>query len=97
MAEQSNVPLPESSPVLPIEALPVGSPDLNQSITISMYLKPRSSPQSLALPAEQSAKLAALTAHRAVEHADDIRAARAFAAQNGLVVESVEPDGGWLS
>ena len=88
MADGVNRELPDSAPVLPTAARPAGPQDPNEHITISVYLKPLSAPPG---PDQAVEDLAALTARRTSEHANDVQALRDFAARNGLAVELVEP------
>ena len=75
--------LPDSAPQPPLGVQAVGTVDPAQRIVVSVYLK--------AARSQEPVDLAALTARRAIELADDIEELRRFAAQYGLTVESVEP------
>jgi kumamolisin len=88
---QPTTALPSSAPVIPAQASRIGPPSDQDVIEVSVYLKPHAAPEAAAAVNAAAPKVAELAAGRAAEHADDITAVKAYAAQHGLKVISVEP------
>ena len=89
MADQPTAEFPDSLIGPPPDATRIGSAPADTVIEVSLYLKSRGGEaQALAGAADPRA---ALAAHRARHHKDDIALVRAFAAGHGLAVVTVEP------
>lgn len=82
----------ESHQSLPLEAQFVRPAAQDEIIEVSVYLKPRPDISSTSRTEHTRLDLReSLNARRAIQHADDIRLLRDFAAENGLNVSEVQP------
>lgn len=90
MTSRSYAVFPASTRAAPPDAVPIGDVGANETVEVSIYLKPRDRERR---PAEANAAMprAALSAERAALHRDDIALIKEFAAENDLTVLAVEP------
>ncbi|HEV2675168.1 MAG TPA: S53 family peptidase [Aliidongia sp.] len=89
MADAHTAEFPDSQMAPPSDAVRVGPVPAGTTIEVSLYLKRRIGETQAIAGAGDRRK--ALADHRATGHRDDIQRVRAFAADHGLTVVSVEP------
>ena len=92
MPSKNYVDFAASQRTLPANAQRVAEVSPDERIEVSIYLKPGSDAglPNAALPGTD--RRAALRAHRAAQHQDDIKLLHAFATENGLRISEVHPD-----
>jgi kumamolisin len=91
MASRNYVLLPESSRVAPAGATSIGDVGADETIEVSIYLKPREAGTPAPIGSDHTELKAALGSRRAEQHRDDIRLIKEFAAENDLTVTAIEP------
>lgn len=91
MVSSTYVTLPESARSAPLGATPTDEVGPDETIEISIYLKPREAAAPATPGSDHKILKAALAARRAEQHRSDIDLIKQFATENGLTVAAIEP------
>jgi kumamolisin len=92
MVSKNYVDFVASYRTLPANAQRVADVSPEEPIEASIYLKPRTDPGPADAAPQETDRRAALRAHRAAQHQDDIKLLSDFAAENGLTITEVHPE-----
>jgi len=92
MPSRDYVEFPASHRTLPANAQRAAEVPPEEPLEVSIYLKPRADSDLADAALSGTDRRAALRAHRAAQHQDDVKLLHKFATENGLTITEVHPE-----